>query len=372
VAPTLGARLYKLDASDGAVQCSAPLTTDLAETVDSSPTIATPPGGQSTVYLGLNDAGPDNGPVVGVNEANCAVDFSTSPEPVAGTGGTWDPIGYAVDASGEGLVLFGTADPDSAVYAVDAVTGALVWRYAVYNPSPGTFDVGAGVTTTAPGVNGFADGMAYVESKYGTMYALDLTTGSLVWQYNYPQSHGISIPDALTTAALSGTDLVYGDSGGMLDVNAITGALVWRSNTAGGFASSPIITGPLGSQVAVAGDLNGGLDVLSLATGATLFRYQTGNFITASPAETDGNLLVGSGDGFLYDLALGGGTGAAPTTVVSAPANGSTLSSPDGPLTVSGTASASNPIGSVAVDIQLDGSDGPWWDGASSSWVAAP
>ena len=49
--------------------------------------------------------------------------------------------------------------------------------------------------------------------------------------------------------------------------------------------------GPTGSQVVAFGDLDGTFRVLSLATGAQLYSYQTGNYMAAGIAETDGNLL---------------------------------------------------------------------------------
>jgi outer membrane protein assembly factor BamB len=111
-------------------------------------------------------------------------------------------LGYAVDADGTGLLLFGSANPDSEVYALNAVTGALVWRYATYSPSSEDWDVGAGVSTSAPGVNGFADGMAYVDGKDGILFGLDLTTGALVWQFNFGGNSPTN-PVATGTDALS-------------------------------------------------------------------------------------------------------------------------------------------------------------------------
>ncbi len=374
VEPSKSYRLYKLNAATGAVECSAPTPNYLG--VDSSPMLATPPGGSPTVYIGVNDAGPTNGPVVGVDEADCAVDFSSTPEPEAGTGGVWDPIGYGVSATGEGLVFFGTADPDSAVYAIDAVTGALVWRYAVDNPSPGTYDVGAGVTVSAPGVNGFADGVVYVPSKYGIMYALDLTTGALVWQYNFGAVSRIVPPGSLSTAALDGTQLVWGNAGGVSSVNAVTGAPQWHYSDGNTIDvdASPVISGPAGSQVVSFTTQTGQLQVVSLATGALLYSYQTANYMVSSPAEANGSLIVTSGDGYVYDFAPGGGNGPAPTTTVSAPAGGASLPNP-GSHTVTISGSAADPGGSVtgvSVDVQEGGANGAWWDGATASWGAAP
>jgi outer membrane protein assembly factor BamB len=365
VAMQHGGRIYKLDSANGSVACSA--SSPIASSINSSPTLATPPGGKPTVYIGINDVGTINGPVVAIDEATCDRDFSSHPEPGAGTGGVWDFISYAVDGTGEPLVIFGTADPDSAVYAIDAVTGKLVWRYAIYNPPPGTYDVGAGVTISPPGANGFADGVAYAHSKYGDAYALDLTTGALIWQYDFGSP-------SISTAALSGTNLVFGDGGGAIDLNAVTGALIWQSsgNSSVLTDGAPAIVGPVGSQIVAFGDLDGTFHILSLATGDQLYSYQTGNYLSASVAETDGNLLIAGSDGFLYDFAPGGGNPPGPTTSVSSPAQSSIVTNPGGPLTVSGTASSGSDIGAVDVAIQQDGGAGMWWDSVSGTWVPEP
>ena len=365
VAMQHGGRIYKLDSANGSVECSA--SSPLISSINSSPTLATPPGGKPTVYIGINDVGTQNGPVLAIDEATCHVDFSSHPEPGAGTGGVWSFISYAVDATGEPLVLFGTADPDSAVYAIDAVTGKLVWRYAVYNPPPGVFDVGAGVTISPPGANGFADGVAYAHTKRGDAYALDLTTGALIWQYDFGSP-------SISTAALSGTNLVFGDGGGAIDLNAVTGALIWQSSGDSSILTdgAPAIVGPTGSQVVAFGDLDGTFHVLSLATGAQLYSFQTGNYLSASVAETDGNLLFAGADGFVYDFAPGGGNPPAPSTAVTSPGPSSTIANPNGPLTISGTATSASTIAAVNVAVQENGGAGLWWNSVSASWVREP
>ena len=221
-----------------------------------------------------------------------------------------------------------------------------MWRTAAYNPPPNIYDVGAGIATTAPGVNGFADGMAYVASKYGYLYALDLTTGAVVWIYN------LGAP-TLTTAAISGDNVVVGtEHGTVFDVNAVTGNVIWQYNDPAGQDSSPLIVGPSGKQVVVFGDYAGDIDTLSLASGALLDQYQTAGYIVASPAETDGNLLIDSTDGFLYDLTPGGSTVAHPSTTISSPSSSQSIANPNGNLTISGSASAPAAISSVNVLIR--------------------
>jgi outer membrane protein assembly factor BamB len=360
-------RMYKVNAATGAVACSVAST----QTIEGTPVAATPPGGVPSVYFGANDS-VASGPVYALSQRDCAVEWSFTG--YLQTAGSWDPLGYAVDAKGEPLVLLGTSDPDSAVYAIDAVTGQRVWYYSVANPPPHNYDVGSGVVTTAPGVNGFADGMAYVESKRGIMYALDLTTGARVWSADYSREIG-SLGRNISTPALSGQNLVLGDANGLVDLNPLTGKVVWHNDDPAdiGVDSSPAIAGPSGSQVVAYGDLSGGFEVDSLATGAQLYHYQAAQYIAASPAVSGGNILITSADGFLYDFAAGGGNEATPpTAVVSSPADSSRVANPNGTLTVAGSAAGQAGVARVVVAVQESGPSGQWWDAAAGAWVSGP
>lgn len=370
VADTYSPNLLKLDASTGAELCQTPIFS----VAEASPIVVTPPGGTPTVYMGSNDTA-SPGPLYSINEANCSVNWQFTGYTL--NAGLWDMISYGVDARGEPLVLFGTADPDAGVYALDANSGTLVWRFQTFNPNNGPADIGAGVTVALPGsAAGGVDGMAYVPSKDGNVYALDLTTGAQQWVYSY--SNGIFPPvgnGSRATAALSGTQLVFGTTTGVFDVNAVTGALIWQSviPTKDEVLGAPAITGPVGHQVVLATDTNGRFFVLSLATGALLYSYQTHFYVASSPADAAGHVYVTSADGFLYDFALGGGTSAAPTTAVTGPAQGTTVPNPNAkPLTISGTASDPTGVSRVTVTVQEDGSTGQWWSTAQKAWMPGP
>ena len=370
VADTYSPDLMKLDAATGAELCRTPIFS----VAEASPIVVTPPGGSPTVYMGSNDTA-SPGPLYSINEANCSVNWAFTGYTL--NAGLWDMISYGVDARGEPLVLFGTADPDAGVYALDANTGALVWRFQTYNPNDGPADIGAGVTVALPGsAAGGVDGSAYVPSKDGNVYALDLTTGAQKWVYSY--SKGMFPPvgnGSRATAALAGTQLVFGTTTGVFDVDAVTGALIWQSTipTRDEVLGAPAITGPVGHQVVLATDTNGRFLVLSLATGALLYSYQTHFYVASSPADAAGNVYVTSADGFLYDFALGGGVAAAPTTAVSSPAPGTTVPNPEtGLVTISGTASDPTGVSRVTVTVQEDGSTGAWWSSAQKAWMPGP
>jgi len=341
---------------------------------EASPIVVTPPGGKPTVYMGSNDTS-QPGPIYGIDEATCAVNWTFTN--FLGHAGIWDMMSYAVNANGVPLVLFGTADPDASIYAVNAVTGQLVWAFKTHGV--GTLaDVGSGVTVALPGTpSGGAGGMTFTPSKDGYVYAIDLTTGVEKWEYQYAQGLPVVGNGARDTAALSGTDLVFGTTTGTFDLNALTGAVKWQQT---GFPKgdevlgAPAITGPVGHQVVLITDIFGTFKVLSLATGAQLYSYQTHNYLASSPAEFDGNVVVPAADGFLYDFSLGGGnTAVAPTTTVSSPAQGATVANPaPNPLTISGTASDPTGVKSVSVAVQEDGQTGTWWSATKQAWQAGP
>jgi outer membrane protein assembly factor BamB len=361
--------IYKLDASTGTIDCSQVMPGGM---LFSSPVAATPPGGTPSVYF----ADLATAKVLSISAATCATQWTFHDYAVSA--GTWDPLSYAVDATGEPLLLFGSSDPDSAAYAVNANTGALLWRF--HTAGTGDTDVGSGLTVSPPGGNGFAGGVVYVPGKDGMLYALDLTTGAEIWSASLGSEDGVP-NESLSTAALDGVNLVVGDAAGVRDFNAVTGARIW---TYAGPANpqivppappeviaSPVISGPAGQEAVSFTDLSGAFRVLSLATGKQLYHYQAGSWMTASPAVSDGNILFGSTDGFLYDMAAGAGNETLSTAITS-PSEDATVANPGGNLTVSGTASGSAGVRAVVTAVRQGGAGGMWWDAATSAWSATP
>jgi outer membrane protein assembly factor BamB len=363
VAPESSGHIYKLDSATGSIECSA----SVPGTVYATPVIATPPGGHRTIYIATLGQGTPDGLVYAFSTADCSPIFTWNGYTTPGQDtGVWSPISYNIDRTGRPLILFGSANPDSSVYAVNAVTGATAWTFDTDNPAGEDWDVGAGVDTTAPGVNGFSGGVAYVVGKNGICYALDLTTGALIWSYDFGQG---SNTDALSTPALAGTTLVFGYKQGILALDALTGKLLWQWSSGGDdINSSPLVAGPTAERVVAFGTVDGVFHVLSLASGTSLYSYSTGSYIVASPADFDGTFLVNSADGFLYDFGLGGGNGASPTTDVGSPETGSVVTNPDGNLTVSGSATAPDGVAAVTVAIQESNATGPWYHANTGSF----
>jgi outer membrane protein assembly factor BamB len=363
-------RMIKVNADTGAVQCQLSLGTG----VDfASPVIGTP-GGVTTLFVGVQDEGAIQGPMVAINDATCKVEWKRVPYPVFS--GTWSPDSYGVNAHGVPLVIFGSGDPDCAIYALNAKNGATLWRVA--SLKGGLNDFGTGAVISPPGRNGIADGMAYVPGKDRILYAIDLTTGHLEWTFDYGAATGTSHNGGRSTAALAGRTLMFGTPVGVAAVDAVTGKQIWLSEKTGPsdteVLSSPLVTGPPGQQVVVYGDLRGAIEVRSLATGAPLYSYQTAGYVISSAADSAANLIIGSSDGFLYDLAIGGANGTAPATSITSPASGSVIPNPGAkPVAAAGTATAgSAAVSAVDVAVQMNGAAGPWWNAARRSWQPGP
>jgi len=371
IGTAVSGRMIKLNANTGAVQCRVSLGTGVDY---ASPVIGTPRGGPTTLYVGVQDNGAVQGPMMAINDSTCKVEWKRDPYPVFS--GSWSPDAFGVNAHGVPLVIFGSGDPDCAIYALNARTGAKLWRVA--SRTGGLADFGTGAAISPPGHNGIADGMAYVAGKDRILYGIDLTTGKLKWYFDYGAATGDNHDGGRSTAALAGRTVVFGTPVGVAAVDAVTGKQIWLSENAGPVdtevLSSPLVTGPAGHQVVVYGDLKGYIEVASLATGQVLYKYQTGGYVISSAADSAGNLLIGSSDGFLYDLALGGSNGTPPTTTMTSPANGSTIPNPGGhPVVAKGMATAgSAPIAAVDVAVQMNGPSGQWWNAKARKWQQGP
>ncbi len=370
IGTAVSGRMIKVNAVTGTVQCQVSLATG---TDFASPVIGTP-GGVATLFVGVQDNGAVPGPMMAINDSTCKVAWRSIPYPIFS--GSWSPDSYGVNANGVPLVVLGSGDPDCSIYALNAQTGKKLWR--VQSLTGGLADFGAGTVISPPGTNGIADGMAYASGKDRYLYGIDLTTGKVQWTFNIGAATGANYDGGRSAPALAGNTLVVGTPVGVAAVNATTGQQIWLSENVGPpdteVLSSPLITGPPGQQVVVYGDLNGYVQVLSLATGAPLYKFKTSGYVISSAADSAGNILIGSSDGFLYDLAVGGSDGTAPSAALTSPADDTVIANPGAkPVTATGTAAAgSASIAAVDVAVQLDGPAGQWWNAAKKAWQGGP
>ena len=290
--------LYAVNASTGALLCSF----STGAPILASPVVVNAPDGSGPVVYdgtvpGSNAPGAEwavYGP--GNKHGACTEDWEFTSFAVS-PGGTWSSPAYGTNANGVPLVVFGSKDDDDSVYALNASTGALVWRYQTSTLD--LADVGAAPTISPPGRNGFADGVVYVTGKDKVVYAIDLTTGSLIWKYALAKgSHG-----DLSGTALVNNRIYLGSDTGVYALNAITGALIWHVLSSATFYASPAVTGPVGQQVLLIGDTTSNLYALNLATGAPVWTQHLTTGFFASPAVSQGAVYVAGLDGMLRSYA---------------------------------------------------------------------
>jgi outer membrane protein assembly factor BamB len=367
--------LFALNAATGALLCRF----NSGGVISSSPVVANVDGSGNVVYFGDNGlTGSDDGGAVwaihGVDPnaaTNCSVKWKFTgfgvPAGSEELAGSWSPPALAKDSLGRNLLVFGSSSPDSAVYALNAVNGNLIWRFQPKLEFDS--DVGTGPTISPPSVNGFADGVAYMAGKNKIMYALNLRTGALIWSFSVKADSPDASRSTRSTAALLGRTLYFGYGAGVYSLDAVTGTRNWKTIGAE-VVSSPAITGGGTDRVLVFADMLGYVRVLRLSTGASLWSYKTGNFIYGSPAVSAGKLYIASSDGFLYAFVPGGTSSGAPETTIASPTNNATVSNPGGGLRISGSATDDTTVAQVLVAVK-DKNTSRWWNGATSAWVTA-
>lgn len=160
------------------------------------------------------------------------------------------------------------------------------------------------------------DGVVFVGSNDGNLYAIDQETGSKKWAF---ATNG-RIPSSPAVA----NGMVYFGSydGNFYAVGAADGKLKWKFSNRGErrFAATHLHGSfPLGETMPDPFDVylsspavwngavyfgsgDGNVYALDAATGALKWKFQTGDVVHASPAIADGKLFVGSWDSYFYSF----------------------------------------------------------------------
>jgi outer membrane protein assembly factor BamB len=154
-----------------------------------------------------------------------------------------------------------------ACYGLDEKTGEVLWQYSVTD----------GAIEDGPTV---AYGLVFFEEEYQGVFALDASSGSVVWHY----------PTGLLSGSVTvanGKAYITGD-GGLLALDAYTGKLLWNS-LYGGVSSTAIANGIVYSINGLTGMT---IDAVDADTGDLLWTYPVGYNSIYSPAVANGWLFV--------------------------------------------------------------------------------
>ncbi len=179
-----------------------------------------------------------------------------------------DEIGLSPTVA-NGVVYAVTSGVDNHLYALNATTGALLWKYT------------AGYITSPPTV---ANGLVYVgAANEPSLYALNAATGALIWKYT---TGGGAID--LSPAVANGV-VYFGDDGArsVYALNAATGALIWTYATDSDVDSSAAVV----NGVVYIGNNAPGFYALNASTGALLWRF----YANGNPGDSCSNPSVANG-----------------------------------------------------------------------------
>jgi outer membrane protein assembly factor BamB len=172
---------------------------------------------------------------------------------------------------------------DNSLYALDK-DGKLLWQYLTDNT--------LWATPTTDGKN------IYLASMDHMVYAIDALSGKLVWKTD-------DLGGTLTGGPTLGPDgrLYVGTFGSeMLALNAQDGREIWRTKTVGWVWSAPALV----EGTVYFGDLNSTIYALSAENGKVLWQVQPDTsdkrVITGTPLVLDGVVYVGTESGNFYAL----------------------------------------------------------------------
>ncbi|HVT39302.1 MAG TPA: PQQ-binding-like beta-propeller repeat protein [Gemmatimonadaceae bacterium] len=203
----------------------------------------------------------------------------------------------ATPAVANGIVVVGSFD--GRVYAFDLATGAARWTFHTagdtIDQSQYTFDRRSVQSSAA-----IADGVAFVGSRDGGVYAIDLATGVGRWRVSHRGSWILGSPAAAAGRVYDGSS----DGHFVQAVDVASGRELWRQSTDASVIASPLL---VGDALIVATMLKrggqGDLLALDAGTGAIRWRLQLGDQVLSSPVAADGELYVGTEAGTV--LAIG-------------------------------------------------------------------
>jgi outer membrane protein assembly factor BamB len=209
-------------------------------------------------------------------------------------------------AVANGVVYVGSVE--GIVYALNASTGAKLWTFAT-----------GGDVESSPAV---ANGVVYVGSDDGNLYALNASSGAKLWSF----VTGIT-ENPLTSSPSVVNGVVYVGAGDdLVALNAGTGSRLWSFAVGSVLESSPAVA----NGVVYMGSTEGIVYALNASTGARLWSFDTDsageNGIFSSAAVANGVVYVGSNNGNVY--ALNASTGVKLWSYIAAKPNFQVLSSP--------------------------------------------
>lgn len=202
-----------------------------------------------------------------------------------------DPFDFYLSSPvvANGAVYFGSGDTN--VYALDAATGNLKWKFKTGD-----------VVHASPAIS---DGTLFVGSWDSFFYALDVATGKEKWRFKTGDDPQIHNQVGIQSSAAIADGVVYfgcRDSK-FYSVDAATGKQLWSFPNKGSWViGSPAV---LDGKVYFATSDSGLFHALDAKSGATIFSLDTNHWpMFSSPAIAGDILYIGTHEGKLLAIDL--------------------------------------------------------------------
>jgi outer membrane protein assembly factor BamB len=228
---------------------------------------STPSVDGGTLFIGsVAGNGSRTGTLWALSASNGSVVWSFAPEKVSGRSTDI----YSSPLVAGNLVVFGCDDRH--VYALDRATGRVAWKY----------ETGEIVHDNA---GALAGDRVLIGSFDGWMYALNLRDGSLAWKFKTRKKLN-------TTPVVSGDRAYFGAEDGNLYVVSLSdGKLLWSWKTRGAVVASPAVT----ADSVYLGSTDGTVTALAL-DGTRRWVYGAESKVVASPLSAGPYIYTGSID----------------------------------------------------------------------------
>jgi outer membrane protein assembly factor BamB len=181
-------------------------------------------------------------------------------------------------------ILYAGSDQYGSIYALNVSAGTLIWRYTTPGP-----------ISSSPAV---VDGLLFV-GYVGGFCALNASNGWFLWNFATPYQSTYTSP-----AVLDGVVYTCGSDGNIYAFDASTGSKIWAFNTNGTILSAPALDNHLliVSSSPLNWAINSNVYALSASTGSLVWNFTSKSEFHESPTIADDMVFVGSQDGYLYAL----------------------------------------------------------------------
>ena len=280
--------LYCLNADTGAFQWQTSVGSNLNFTYANLMLTSSPVVSQDTVYIGSLD-----GYLYAINAETGAIVWKT-------------PAGGPIECSpaySDGAIYFTSQQPVAGMlYKLDASTGDVLWNFTI--PYLHSF-LGGTEMLGSPSV---AAGMVFASSDFGAYYAVNAVTGQLVWDF----INNAATEFIVSSPIYANGNLYILDVFNIVCLNAANGQGLWSAYTGDELYVSPSYAD---GKIYVATSERHIFILDTTASGTKIATASTPSSSWSSPAIANGNVYIGCNDWNVYCFSEGATAQTTITTV---------------------------------------------------------